>query len=181
FVLIVLLGATGKISQNETYQALETRAVDKVLNFTFEKSQRDYMWEEVISEWKTRPWIGVGLGKSIFYRIKSRDGDWYTAKVGNLHNSYLELGLKIGAIGLLLFLLLQGVLITRCLRASMAAKGHLPFVFASIVFVIAMLLQTGIQPLLTEPNSTVLIYLLIGAALSLTNLKIKKKLEDTGL
>ena len=178
-LVVILIGGAAKISGSATYQALETRVVDQVLNYTFEESQRDYLWEEVLTKWQVVPWMGIGLGKNVTYVTRSFDGEWVVAQAGSLHNSYLELALKTGIIGLALFLLLQGMLIIRCLKASRQAKLHLPFALAGIVLVISMLIQTGIQPFLTEPNSVVLIYLVIGSILSLSHLKLNHELEGT--
>lgn len=178
---VIILGITARTTGNKAYLELEARFSSHVVNFKFQESTRDNMWEEVISEWKASPFLGVGLGKVILFMTRSYAGDWHWAQMGTLHNSYLELLLKCGIIGFLLFLTLQLILITHSFKLFKRTDIYKPFVVAGTAFIFAELIQTGIQPLLTEPNSIVLIYLIIGAVFSLPNLKIKKELEGYGV
>lgn len=177
---IILFGVTAKTTGNKAFLELEARFSSQVINYTSQESPREDMWAEVISEWKVSPLLGVGLGKVIFYMTRAHDGDWYWKQAGSLHNSYLELGLKTGIIGLALFLLMQGMLAVRCFKSFKRTSMHLPFTAAGITFIFSMLVQTGIQPFLTQPNSIVLIYLIIGAVINVQYLKEKSGLEGKG-
>jgi O-antigen ligase len=170
---VVLLGVTAKTTGNKVYLQLEARFSSGVMSFTFNESDRDLMWEEAISEWKISPLLGCGLGKKIFIKERSQ--------AAALHNSYLEILLKGGIIGLILFFTLQLILITRILKLFKRTEIYKPFVAAGIAYIFAGLVQTGIQPFFTEPNSIVLIYLIIGTVISLQSQKVKMELRGYGI
>lgn len=176
---VVLLGITGIITGNKAFLELEARFSSHVVNFKFQESSRHLMWEEVISEWKASPLLGSGLGKVIVFMTRTSDGDWHWSQMGTLHNSFLELLLKCGIIGFMIFLTLQLILITRSFKLFKRTDIYKPFIAAGIAFIFAELVQTGIQPFLTEPNSIVLIYLTIGTVISVKYVKEKPKLEGT--
>lgn len=165
FFILIIAKATG----NETYKEIESRFLSSVVNFSFEETTRDFMWSKVISEWRSDPLFGAGAGENIFFMRKSWDGDWYWARAGSIHNSYLEFGLKFGVLGLILFIILQFIIIRNCVQIFRTKKDHKPIAAAAIAFILAALIQTGIQPFYTEPNSIVLIYFITGTVLSIQN------------
>lgn len=176
-LVVILVVILAKISGNEVYQAVESRMFGKVVNYTFKESQRDFFWKEVFAEWQLAPWMGVGLGQMLTYDTKNRHGEWIVVEAGSLHNSYLELGLKTGVFGLVLFLVFQYMIIIRLLRVLKQENFFIPFASAGIVLIIAVLLQAGIQPILNESNSVILIYLIIGTVLSVPCNRMDPNLE----
>lgn len=61
---------------------------------------RTYVWERGLKTFAEHPFLGVGIGCYAIGDGQSKEeGKWMTA-----HNSYIQLGVELGAIGILLFL-----------------------------------------------------------------------------
>jgi O-antigen ligase len=174
FAVLLTARATGM----NAYEEVEGRFVSEVMNFSFQETRRNYLWDQVFSEMKTSPFIGFGSGKQVVFMERSFDGDWYWKRAGSIHNSYLEFGLKFGLIGLILFLFLQYTIIKKSLDKFKSEDRYKPFIAATIAYMVAALIQTGIQPFLAEPNSIVLIYLIVGTVLSLSSTKSEEESEE---
>jgi hypothetical protein len=164
--LILISVTLGRIADLKLYRIVQQRFEEQVLSSnTFEReSYRLEMWKTLLHEWSRAPLLGLGFGKTFYYRTLSFNGEWYWAFSDSIHNTYLELLLKLGLVGLAWFIVAHVLLIRRCL--STFAGSATPFAAAGCVFVLAVLVQAGTQPLLTEPNGIVLCYLMMGSVLN---------------
>jgi len=175
-LLIAAVCFTGSITRNKTYLEVEKRIVEHTIQFDWkqQESYRIEMWKKLIKEWKTSPLMGVGFGIKFDYQMQTADGEWYWASAQNFHNSYLELLLKSGILGISIFLSLHLVIFKRCWKIFRLCPEEAPLIAAGIAFMFAALVQTSLQPLLTEPNSIVLLYLIVGSVISLPYIAIDR-------
>jgi O-antigen ligase len=159
-LLLATVAFSGAITGNKTYLEVEKSISQRVVQFDWsqQESYRGEMWREL---------MGVGFGRTFYYQMRTSEGRWYWAFTENFHNSYLELLLKSGILGLTIFLCLHFVILARCWRVFRLCPEETPLIATGIAFMIAVLVQTSTQPLLTEPNSTVLVYLIVGSVISL--------------
>jgi O-antigen ligase len=168
-LLIALVCFAGAMTDNKIYLEVKTRIVQRVVQFDLSQQEtyRVEMWKKLINQWEKSPLLGVGFGRKFEYQNQTPDGNWYWVSSQNFHNSYLELLLKSGILGLAVFLCLHLVILARCWRVFRLCPEEAPLIVAGIAFMIAVLVQAGLQPYLTEPNSIVLSYLIIGSVISL--------------
>ena len=164
-----MVGISARLGRNNAYLEVERRVTERVLasDQVGIESQRVEMWNTAIKEWKSAPLLGVGFGRKFYYRAQSPEGEWYWAYSYALHNTYIELLLVSGILGLCIFVVLQVVIFARCWRLLKKVKDSIPLISAGITFMIAVLVQASVQPLLTEPNGIVVFYLIMGSVLSL--------------
>jgi len=166
FFCVILPLVAGIFIGSKSSRDLGKRFSDHVVNFSFgnQESWRAGLWSTAIGKWKESPFLGKGFGVKYDFWAMTPNGEWYIANPADLHNSYLELLLKSGIIGLVFFLSLYGILIKRCLKIFYEGSDSRMYISAAgIAFIFAVLLQTATQPLLSIPNDTVLIYLIIGS------------------
>jgi len=169
--LITAILFTGEITANKTYLEVKQRINQRVIHFDWsqQESYRVEMWKKLIKEWETSPLMGVGFGRQFYFQKQTPEGEWHWVEPQNFHNTYLELLLKSGILGITIFLCLQLVILSRCWKVFRLCPEERPYVTAGIAFMIAVLLQTGIQPLLTQPNSIVVSYLIVGSVITLAH------------
>jgi len=82
---------------------------------------RLFVWGEALEKLSASPILGLGLGQSFVYFDPVR-GIWERDR--QIHNTYLELAYYVGAIGALLYLLFQALVLHRLLRAARRLGRH---------------------------------------------------------
>jgi O-antigen ligase len=128
-------------------------------------------WRDVIQEVDRKPlgWVvGLGLGPDLAGGFKL-DNDTLVRKP---HNDYLELGARLGVLGLLLFV---GAVLTALARIVSAARRAPDREARMLWFIVATavvhLLVAATQPLLAFPWGTIPLFALLGAGLAIAELR----------
>lgn len=101
---------------------------------------RTDIWESVSEELRTIYLTGIGWRVPWQYGEDTTERIWSSIgfQSGHAHNSYLDLVLQIGIVGLLLFLLLIGGVLMRSLRRASAASEGTARITLVLVAVIAI-------------------------------------------
>ncbi len=72
-------------------------------NWNQQESFRGEMWEKIIQDWTMSPLLGVGFGRKFDFQMRTPYGEWHWVAPQNFHNTYLELLLKSGILGITIF------------------------------------------------------------------------------
>jgi O-antigen ligase len=99
------------------------------------RNDRIEMWERGIALWKTRPWTGIGFGKTLevirIYLLETQPGakDYF---IGHMHNLYLEMGVTLGLIGFPAFVAFLYEMGRRLWRQSGLFSAYVVFLFGGL-------------------------------------------------
>ena len=168
---IVTVSVIGAMKDSKIFLELERSIEQRIIQFSWsnQESYRGEMWNGAIERWESSPFLGVGFGSKFDYAVEAPDGSWRWEEAKSFHNSYLELLLKSGVFGLIVFICLQFSILAQCWKVLRLCPGVAALASATIVYMCSVLIQTGFQPLLTEPNFIVLSYMTVGVILSLNH------------
>lgn len=95
---------------------------------------RLHLWRLAIDSWRQRPLLGHGLG--VHDELIAGSPDPGLRHLAHLHNTYLELAVRVGVVGLLLALAVPGSLalgLRRAARDGLQAPDLLRFLFGVLV------------------------------------------------
>lgn len=165
WMMILVAGVTmGRLSGNAAYAEVERRFRGDLLDFNWgeRESYRGGMWEGAIARWKRDPVMGTGFGYAYSYLDRTRGGEWFWRESQDMHNSFLEVLLKAGAVGLLGFVVFLSVIVARLIRMLRTQEDERAVAAGGIAFIVTVLLTSAVQPVLSMPNSAVLTYLVVG-------------------
>lgn len=167
--LIAAVIFVGAITENKAFLEVQNKIEERVVHFDWQgqESYRTEMWKEIIEQWSVSPLLGVGFGRTFSYEAQTPDGYWYWVEADDFHNTYLGLLLKEGIIGVIIFLTVYLVMIERCVRILRIYQEERALVAAGITFIISVLVEAAVQPILSVPNSIVVFYLIIGSITSM--------------
>ncbi|PFG39100.1 O-antigen ligase [Georgenia soli] len=96
--------------------------------------QRYQLWSVAVQQWASSPVLGVGAGQYVPVAQQLLGPQWDTIP----HNTYLGFLAETGIVGLLVFLVVPALVVTRLLRATRAGDGDAPYLLLSVL---ALLMQ----------------------------------------
>lgn len=145
----ILMGLGVGAACGSVYLFFDAALRDRLFNFTDGGSGRSDLWKIAVKMWQGEPIFGVGVGS---FKVLSSS---YLMKVGPIedsapvlrqvivHNTFLQIGVETGVVGLALFLALLVCVLGRALKSNHAtlANVHLN---KAIFLAISALLVSGL-------------------------------------
>lgn len=190
-VLIIIFSATGLsairpgLPQQVAVQALTIVRFQQIESGASESlKMRLEMWSDVIHETLRHPLLGIGLGTPFHFPSHIRRG-WVDPKPerrgqDDPHNSHLTVLLRMGVIGLGLWLLIFWRFIQFSLRFIQQSRDpKLQSCAVGILLSVVMILVTSAAaPILEIPYVAIPFWLMMGAMLTVVNLDAKSHTQQ---
>lgn len=142
-------------------------AVEMILSDT-----RPAIWSTYLELARKRPWLGVGLGRSVPSRIYDLEDDARLRRIdpqgwAHAHNVLLDLVLQVGLFGLAVWLVLHVEILRLAVqRARLGGEREKAWAAAAVALVLAMLIKNSTNDLVVYGNA-ILFWALLGAMLGL--------------
>jgi len=133
---------------------------------------RPAIWSAYLELARKRPWLGVGLGRSVPSRIYHLEDDADLRRIdpqapAHAHNVLLDLVLQVGVIGLAIWIGLHVEIMRLAVqRARGGGDREKAWAAATVALVLAMLVKNSTNDLVVYGNA-LLVWALLGAMLGL--------------
>lgn len=108
----------------------------------------DYLWVAGLSVWASSPWIGHGYYYATTYLLPLALVDGYDITLSNVDNTFLEIAMNLGVVGLSLFVALWLSLGRRMARLvrTRPELWRVPMVRESVLVVLSTFIRSWVNP-----------------------------------
>ncbi len=139
---LLLLAALVSLSADgwhNPFQKISSRVTDLQSDISSysaaKRSERYRIWGDALEMVKENPILGTGMG-SFSHNLLTNSGKYEVSSVLRVHNDILEIGVELGVVGMLVFLIsaagLAGVLFTVVRRSNLTARVFFMIITAAL-------------------------------------------------